>query len=297
VSTPSDYYAEYRQLTVRLVDGRILLGVDVHRYRNAQDVFDWHNTDNDPSNDVDNMRAELDAGPGWHTAWGALSAKIAQYGQQVGKDLFRLQFPLPTKADPKPAVAVDEFVFLSELAAAYIGKGTPERCAQALRLAEAFGLVSGTLGAMQKYCDDYIGLDCNGFVGGYLKRRGCTVAGPETPAYPYAFVPPNWRLSKLEDVQSESVLIWKTDGHVAIVDRVIGPVYVPPKFDSWVLRCLVCESTGAQSRQGDVNTNGLNYTTYEIHPPGRDQVFKVKRGLGGPWLNDVYIGNLLPSFR
>jgi hypothetical protein len=214
----------------------------------------------------------------------------------VGKDLYRIQFPLPPKADPKPAVVVDEFVFASELAKVYIGKGTPEHCAKALRLAEAFGLVSPTYAALQKYCDDYIGLDCNGFVGGYMKKRGCTVAGPETPAYPYAFMPPNWRLSKLDDIKSESVLVWKTAGHVAIVDRVVGPLYVPPKFDTWVLQCDVCESTGARRNPGNVHTDGLNYSTYEVHPPGPDQVFKVRRTAFGGFLSEVYFGNLLPSF-
>jgi hypothetical protein len=296
VASPADYLAEYRNLSVRLVDGRVLFGIDVHEYRNAQDVFDWHNTDSDPDNDVDGMPADLDAGPGYHTAWGALAAKIAQHGQQVGKGVYRLRFPLPTKANPKPAVTTEEYVFASELVDVFTGKGTPERCAQALRLAEAFGLVRPTVAALQTYCDDYIGLDCNGFVGGYLRRRGCTVAGPQTEAFPYAFIPPNWRLSKLDDVRPESVLCWKTAGHVAIVDWVVGRVYPQPKSDTPILRCLVCESTGAQLRPGDVHTNGLNYTTYEIHPPGPDQVFKVKRGLGGSNLNEVYIGNLLSSF-
>ena len=291
--TPYDYLLKYRNLNVPLVNGTTLLGIDVHEYRNAQDVFDPRNVDSDKTNDVDNMAADFDAGPGWHTAWAALRAKIAKHGEHVGTNKYRLRFPLPTKENPTPAVTADEVVNTSELAQAFIGKGTPELCALALRLAEAFALINPTVAALQSYCDDYIGLDCNGYVGNYLKLKGSTVVGPSTTANPSGFMPPANRLSKLEDVKVESVLCWKTAGHVAIIDYMYGPVYVPPKFDTWILRCMVCEATGARLRAGEIHTDGLNYTLYEIHPPDAHKVFKVKRGLGGTGLNEVYIGNLL----
>jgi hypothetical protein len=239
---------------------------------------------------VDEMDADYDAGPGWTNGWGALRGKIARHGQKFGPDKYRLKFPLPTKENKNPPVRFDDIIYTAQLARVYTGKATPQLIAQALRLAEAFGLVKPTVAAMQTYCDNYIGLDCNGFVGNYLRARGCTVVGPETPAFAYAFVPPNWRLSKLTDVKAESVLVWKNAGHVAIIDRISGIQY------NNVLPAAVCESTGARYVPSDVHTDGLNYTVYEIHPPGKDGVFKIKRGLGGSFLNDVYIGNLLPSF-
>jgi hypothetical protein len=42
-----------------------------------------------------------------------------------------------------------------------------------------------------------------------------------------------------------------------------------------------------------VHTDGLNYTLYEIHPPKHGKVFRVKRGLGGSGLSEVYIGDLV----
>lgn len=291
--TAYDYLLKYRNLSVKLVDGASLLGIDVHEYRNAQDVFDPRNTDNDKTNDVDNMPADLDAGPGWNTAWAALRAKIAKHGKHVGTNKYRLQFPLPTKDNPTPAVTADEIVNTAELAQAFIGKGSPEIIALALRLALAFKLVDATVAAVQSYCDAYVGLDCNGYVGNYLKLKGSSLVGPSTSANPSGFMPPDRRISKLSDVKADSVLCWKTAGHVAIVDVNLGPVLVPPKYNTEMLRCMVCESTGARRIDGDVHTDGLNYTLYEIHPPGADKVFKVKRGLGGGGLNDVYIGNLL----
>jgi hypothetical protein len=266
-----------------------LMGIDVHEYRNAKDVFNEVNNDQDDTNDVDEIDADWDAGPGWKNGWGALGGKIATHGELLGTNRYRLRFPLPTKKVPKPEVTAEEIVNTAELSRAFTGKGTPEICARALRLAEAFGLVAPTVATMQTYCDNYVGLDCNGFVGNYLREKGCTVVGPETIAYPYAFLPPPSRLSRLEDVKADCVLVWKTAGHVAIIDRTSGIQF------NGVLPVAVCESTGARYVPTDVHTDGLNYTVYEIHPPGRDQVFKVKRGLGSSGLNDVYIGNLLNS--
>jgi hypothetical protein len=48
----------------------------------------------------------------------------------------------------------------------FFGKGTPEEAQINLQLAARFGLLKG--GTLQAYCDKYLGLDCNGFVGNYL---------------------------------------------------------------------------------------------------------------------------------
>jgi hypothetical protein len=45
------------------------------------------------------------------------------------------------------------------------GKCSPEEAAITLQLADQFGLTKGDL---QAYCDTYLGIDCNGFVGNYL---------------------------------------------------------------------------------------------------------------------------------
>jgi hypothetical protein len=55
----------------------------------------------------------------------------------------------------------------------FFGKGNPEEAQITLQLADRFGLLRG--GTMQAYCDKYLGLDCNGFVGNYLvhgRREG-----------------------------------------------------------------------------------------------------------------------------
>jgi hypothetical protein len=46
------------------------------------------------------------------------------------------------------------------------GKGSPEEAQMTLQLAARFNLLKG--GDLQSFCDKYLGLDCNGFVGNYL---------------------------------------------------------------------------------------------------------------------------------
>jgi hypothetical protein len=49
---------------------------------------------------------------------------------------------------------------------AFSGKGSPEEAAITLHLADRFNLLKGA--DLQTYCDTYLGLDCNGFVGNYV---------------------------------------------------------------------------------------------------------------------------------
>ena len=48
----------------------------------------------------------------------------------------------------------------------FVGKGSPEAAQVALQLASFYGLTKD----FQTYCDTNLGLDCNGFVGNYLRR-------------------------------------------------------------------------------------------------------------------------------
>lgn len=279
-------------MEVPIIGSTMVLGVTIRRYRNAQDLFDKRSNDNDPTNDVNGMPEELDATEGFKTAWTALRAKIIQHGEPAGTNMYRLRFPLVAKGKPAPPAIFDQVVNTSELARVFFGKGMPECCKLALQLAAAFGLVEPTFAALQNYCDKYVGLDCNGFVGNYLNRKGCKVVGPETPAYPAYFVPVKHRVGTLKEITMDSVLVWDI-GHVAIVDHITGifPATPPSKGD--VLRCSVCESTGSRAWAPDVSSNGLNFTTYEIHPPKSGQVFHVERTVfTGTQLSPVYIGNL-----
>ncbi len=50
----------------------------------------------------------------------------------------------------------------------FAGKGSPEEIQVVLQLAVRYGLT--TKDKLQSYCDDHLGLDCNGFVGNYVRQ-------------------------------------------------------------------------------------------------------------------------------
>src|SRR5262245_39811498 len=98
--TPFEYLQCYRNLKVQLVNGTTLLGTDGHEYRNSDAIFNERNLDADKTNDVDLIREDLDAAPGWTIARVALLNKIGKHGESLGKGRYRLRFPVPTKANP-----------------------------------------------------------------------------------------------------------------------------------------------------------------------------------------------------
>src|SRR5262249_55573967 len=68
----------------------------------------------------------------------------------------------------------------------FMGKGMPQHIVQTLRLCHLFGIVGGTKAALQRFCDDKIGLDCGGFVGAYLKSQGSPTFHPDMKAGEFA---------------------------------------------------------------------------------------------------------------
>jgi len=64
----------------------------------------------------------------------------------------------------------------------FYGKGSPEDCQIVLQMALRFGLTSQ--GQLQSYADNYIGLDCNGFVGNWLWHGLAGSPGTATPPKP-----------------------------------------------------------------------------------------------------------------
>ena len=121
-----------------------------------------------------------------------------------------------------------------------------------------------------------------------MKAEGATAVGPSTPAKASYFIPDSRRLMTPDGVRSKSVLCWKNVGHVAIVDTM---AFAKP--DGTSVQCLACESTGSELTPGDVRTDGMNYTVYEILHPDKHKVFNVKRGIGSAKLSEVYIGDYL----
>lgn len=273
--TPLAFYWEYRDLFVTTLDGITHFGIDVHEYRNAKDYYQG----------TTDISADHDIEAGMDIAYAALSRKIRKHGTKISRGTYRLRFPIEGLTGAAGTVVHEEIVKTTEIVQVYHGKGSPDQIRQALRLAAAFGLVASTAAAMNAYCTDYVGIDCSGFVGNYLRHEGSTQFGPSTPAK--SFAPANLRLSSLDQIEDRCVLNWKNVGHVAIIDQVVAKR--PGNGTVTEVECIVCESTGSSLIPGDVHTDGMNCTTYLVKSVDAHKVFKVKRGIGGSGLNSVYI--------
>ena len=260
-------------MTVDLEDGRRIFGVDIHEYRNAKDYYKGTN----------DISEDHDVTAGMSVAWADLSRKIRKHGTKIRKGTYSIWLPIP-KPGADPEIQIEEVAVMAQFVGVFSGKGSPTAIRQTLKLTAAFGLCDATAASMNSYCQAFIGLDCSGFVGNYLKHMGHGSIGPSTPAK--SFAPEVNRLSKLSDIQAGCVICWKNVGHVAVIDRVLSSTGSD-------VECKVVESTGSSLIPGDVHTDGMNHTTYHVKSVDSAKVFKVKRGIGGSGLNSVYIAKVL----
>jgi hypothetical protein len=75
---------------------------------------------------------------------------------------------LPLTVNGQPADFSGTGEMIHRVVNPFFGKGSPEDCQIVLQLAVL--LRKRTKADLQRYCDDYLGLDCNGFVGNFLFR-------------------------------------------------------------------------------------------------------------------------------
>jgi len=128
---PSEYKARYENLKINLGEGRSTT-VAINKYRLGQ-----------PTDGGSNRTALMNK----------VGTELKDFQLLVGDDLA----PVDPDVIKKPA-------FRTVLASPYTGKGAPEHCQCVLQLAHHLGLTTD----VQKYADENLGLDCNGFVGNFL---------------------------------------------------------------------------------------------------------------------------------
>src|SRR5262249_17005021 len=100
------------------------------------------------------------------------------------------------------------------------GKGSPEEIALALHLVSKYKLYDKKFAGdpppgVRDYSGNYIGLDCNGFVGNYARATGRTKV-PNSTIRSYA----NALRTRIEDVKADDVLIWTDYGHMAVIHSI-----------------------------------------------------------------------------
>lgn len=174
----------------------------------------------------------------------------------------------------------------------HTGKGSPEEIATALHLISRYKLydpkfASDPAAGVRDYCDKYLGLDCNGFVGNYARAIGKNKV-PNTLIQQYA--PVEARRKRIEDVQANDVLVWTDFSHIAVIHSVetmtTGTDGKPARD------CVVVESSGANLAQTTSTVNGgLQNSTYSLRAVGSNKVFYAERPKGR-MRNAVYIAPL-----
>lgn len=107
------------------------------------------------------------------------------------------------------------------------GKATPEKLAQMIQLVSYWvsyqALIEGeTMSTVQSYVNDYLGVDCNGFVGNYLQRKFAGVkCKHSTPEEQYLVWGKYGGVIRkgTEGLAVDDVIVF--EGHIAVISKVI----------------------------------------------------------------------------
>lgn len=108
----------------------------------------------------------------------------------------------------------------------FFGKGAPRDIGFVLAVLREVGRIGALypnhreLAALQAYCDSFIGVDCSGLVNNYFITKGHfsdTNANCQTTIRTYGRL--DRRLDFLPGRPREFILVWKSMGHIAIIDR------------------------------------------------------------------------------
>jgi len=263
--SPSDYLRRYRSLQVTLLDGITIYNVDVHEYRNATTFYAGLDAEGDH-----NIHTGM-------TAKDKLMGKIRNRGTKVSAGNYQLRYSASgevlAKKDTTTSVAGTLIVNSVRILQPFQGKGSPEEIEMVLKLAVGCGLLTPTLDEMQRYCNENIGLDCNGFVGNWVRAEGHGSLTPGT--HISTFSSTGTKRSAISEIQARDLMVFVSNSHIMAIDSLSAttPNTTPN------VECLVAESCGSNVERGNIHTDGLNLTYYNVKSVN-NKVFKVKRGRG-----------------
>ena len=279
--TPMEFESRYHNLDVVLDDGA-LINVDVNHYRLRGSA---------PSKHFDTIAAEA-----------SKDRLLSRLAPDIKADLKAEADERKAAAKGGPLAKAHSDAAIGHLVSAgwwtaskpwiarvYMGKGWPADIAMTLRLVAKYKLYDSHLDVtigVKKYCDNYIGLDCNGFVGNYARALGSLSLTPNT--YIGSFAPEAKRRTRLEDVRPNDVMVFTDFGHINVIHSTYPIEAAPggkPSID-----CRVVEST-ASAMLGNFRPGLQNsfYTIVSVNPATKK--FTVERPKGGPH-SQVYIAPL-----
>ncbi len=242
-TTPGGLYRTYRNLDIPLVNGMRMSGIDVREYRNNV------------------LGGDFSTASGV-AAFEELKAVVVRKCKKVGAFQYKFIHADEDQVNGwhRTVYRADMITTWPDMMRPYIGKGSPDDIRMAIRLAIHFGLLANTISAVQKYCDDNIGLDCSGFALAYYATKWTSIADVRDKAQ---------KITRLEDIRTGDALIWNSGAHVALIDTINS--VDREKGIAYCVNCNVAEST-ADRMLTDGPSDGLNYTEYALLFDGNDRI-------------------------
>jgi hypothetical protein len=110
---------------------------------------------------------------------------------------------------------------------------------------------------LQTFCDEYMGLDCNGFVGNFVAKADHSLKLKPNSSIQHEFFPKKTVLrASADELQAKDLIIWANFQHIASID-----VGLYDKF-------IVCQSTagGPQSSRGNSFVYDPRQKLFSIEP-------------------------------
>jgi hypothetical protein len=164
----------------------------------------------------------------------------------------------------------------SSFMASFSGKGSPETLWSMIQLISYWRAykahVEGNMGVamVSEIVDKYLGADCNGFVGNFLRAKFAGVkVGPSTPESNFR-TGGVYRKSPTE-LRAEDVIVFGGFHHVAIIDRVISTT-------SSEAQCVICESRSKAHGGPQLNYFPIKFASGNFSMRGEtlNSIVKVK---------------------
>jgi hypothetical protein len=200
---------------------------------------------------------------GFFKARAAQAGSGVTYAKEAGYSLSCS--PHPVRDFPKAAIM-----------ASFSGKGSPEMLwsmSQLISYWRAYKThIEGKSGVamVAEIVDKYLGADCNGFVGNFLRAKYAGIkVGPSTPEGNFR-TGGVYRKSPTE-LRAEDVIVFSGLHHVSIIDRVISAT-------SSEARCIICESRGKDHGGPQLNAYTITFSSgaFKMRGETLNAIVKVK---------------------
>jgi hypothetical protein len=167
---------------------------------------------------------------------------------------------------------------------AYTGKGTPQQLGHALDCAVIAGVVKPNAMELQRYADQWLGVDCTGFTSGYLVTEGRISSDIwHLPALLMNRTRYPWR-TRLNDIAPRDLMIWatvdpKTGMATEVKSNGVGhAVLIDTVFQRGGANSVLVQAAESNATEGPVAS------AYEIEmsaPAGQWTARRTDRASGG----------------